>query len=92
MQGTSNVFCYTTKVWYGNYFFIKSDCFPNTLEEYFSDCFPNTLEEYFSDCFPNTLEEYFSVVYLYFSTERNTVNTCLKFCSLHKFINITHSK
>ena len=80
MQGTSNVFCYTTKVWYGNYFFIKSDCFPNTLEEYFSDCFPNTLEEYFS------------VVYLYFSTERNTVNTCLKFCSLHKFINITHSK
>ena len=67
MQGTSNVFCYTTKVWYGYYFFIKSDCFPNALEDYFSDCFPNTLEEYFS------------VVYLYFSTERNTVNTCLKF-------------
>ena len=32
IQGSSNVFCYRTRLWYGNHFL----CFPNILEEYFS--------------------------------------------------------
>ena len=36
IQGSSNVFCYRTRVWYGNHFLLKPKCFPNILEEYLS--------------------------------------------------------